>query len=85
MGALTTADFVCLPQLTHLILLISSLVDTARLELCVSDKGHVQWWGLQDRFEKQFLTPVILNSVLLSNTLYSDNQHVEKELQLSCI
>ncbi len=33
------AHFVCLPYLTHLIPLISSLVETARHELGVSDKG----------------------------------------------
>jgi len=41
-GCHTTAHFVCLPHLTHLIQLISSLVETARLELGVSDKGDIQ-------------------------------------------
>jgi len=38
----TAAHFVCLPHLTHLIQLISSLVETARLELGVSDEGDIQ-------------------------------------------
>ncbi len=36
------AYFVCLPYQTHLIQLISSLVETARHELGVSDKGDIQ-------------------------------------------
>ncbi len=36
------AHFVCLPYLTHLIQLISSLVETARHDLGVSDKGEIQ-------------------------------------------
>ncbi len=43
-----TAYFVCLPDPTHLIQLTSSLVQTARLELGVSDKGDIQnvlYWG----------------------------------------
>ncbi len=36
------AHFVCLPYLTHLIQLISSLVENARHDLGVSDKGEIQ-------------------------------------------
>ncbi len=36
------APFVCLPFLTHLIPLISSLVETARTKLGVSDKRDIQ-------------------------------------------
>ncbi len=36
------AHFVCLPYLTHLIQLISSLVETARHKLGVSDEGDIQ-------------------------------------------
>ncbi len=34
------AHFVCLPHLSHLIQLISSLVETTRLEVGVSDTGR---------------------------------------------
>ncbi len=47
------APFVCLPFLTHLILLISSLVETARTKLGVSDKRDTKCAGqgfLQDSF-----------------------------------
>ncbi len=36
------AHFVCLPYQTHLIQLISSLIETARPELGVFDKGDIQ-------------------------------------------
>ncbi len=36
------AHFACLPYQTHLIQLICSLVETARPELGVSDKGDIQ-------------------------------------------
>ncbi len=37
-----SAHFVCLPYQTHLIQLISSLIETARPESGVSDKGDIQ-------------------------------------------
>ncbi len=42
----TTAYFVCLPHLTHLIQLISSLVESARLKMGVAYEGDIQnvWW-----------------------------------------
>ncbi len=45
-GPPTTAYFVCLPHLTHLIQLISSLVESARLEMGVAYEGDIQnvWW-----------------------------------------
>jgi len=45
-GPPTTAYFVCLPHLSHLIQLISSLVESARLELGVAYERHIQnrWW-----------------------------------------
>ncbi len=57
-GPPTTAYFVCLPHLTHLIQLISSLVESARLEMGVAyerDIQNVWWlWGPQDRFENHW-------------------------------
>ncbi len=41
-GPLTTAYFVCLPRLTHLIQLISSLVESARLEMGVAYERDIQ-------------------------------------------
>ncbi len=41
------APLPCLPYLTHLIPLISSLVETAKTELGVLDKGDIQ--NVQDR------------------------------------
>ncbi len=45
-GPPTTAYSVCLPHLTHLIQLISSLVESARLELGVAYERDIQnmWW-----------------------------------------
>ncbi len=45
-GPPTTAYIVCLPHLTHLIQLISSLVESARLELGVAYERDIQnvWW-----------------------------------------
>ncbi len=45
-GPPTTAYFVCLPHLTHLIQLISSLVESARLEMGVAYERDIQnvWW-----------------------------------------
>ncbi len=45
-GPPTTAYFVCLPHLTHLIQLISSLVESARLEMGVAYERdiHNVWW-----------------------------------------
>ncbi len=45
-GPPTTAYFVCLSHLTHLIQLISSLVESARLELGVAYERDIQnmWW-----------------------------------------
>ncbi len=41
-GPLTTSYFVCLPRLTHLIQLISSLVESARLEMGVAYERDIQ-------------------------------------------
>ncbi len=41
-GPPTTAYFVCLPHLTHLIQLISSLVESARLEMGVAYERDIQ-------------------------------------------
>ncbi len=44
----STAHFVCLPNQTHLIQLMSSLEETPGREMGVSDKGdiqNVQCWG----------------------------------------
>ncbi len=45
-GPPATAYFVCLPHLTHLIQLISSLVESARLEMGVAYERDIQnvWW-----------------------------------------
>ncbi len=45
-GPPATAYFVCLPHLTHLIQLISSLVESARLEMGVAYERDLQnvWW-----------------------------------------
>ncbi len=48
-GPPTTACFVCLPHLTHLIQLISSLVGSARLEMGVTYERAIQnvlWLGV---------------------------------------
>ncbi len=61
-GLPTTAYFVCLPHLTHLIQLISSLVESARLEMGVAYERGIQnmWWlgvprtGLRPRLNAQY-------------------------------
>ncbi len=67
-GPPTTAYFVCLPHLTHLIQLISSLVESARLELSVAYERDIQnmWWpgGPQDRFENHCSKPLALDSTV---------------------
>ncbi len=46
LGPPTTAYFVCLPHLTHLIQVISSSVESARLEMGVAYERDIQnvWW-----------------------------------------
>ncbi len=53
----TTAYFVCLSHLTHLIQLISSIVESARLELGVDYEGDIKCvvvGGPQDSFENHW-------------------------------
>ncbi len=76
-GPPTSAYFVCLPHLTHLIQLISSLVESARLEMGVTYERDIQnvWWLGVPR------------TGLRTTALHHDNNHSFKAnslLNLSC-
>jgi len=60
-----TVHSVCLPHLTHLIQLISSLIETARPKLGVSDKGdtkHAVLGVLRDRIKKALVPRLFLDT-----------------------
>ncbi len=72
LGPPTTAYFVCLPRLTRLIQLISSLVKSARFEIGVAYERDIQLcdgWSPQDRFENHCSISMILKSGPLLQSL----------------